>query len=203
MADSKETVDPTLDSTPSEDTNAPLTKLTSLDSCAFHCATDHQKAFDTMKALMAQDQASPLTGSLPDYSKLFASSPSSVTSSRHCIYASFLHVRSTILSVETLKAFRTMLFGCKELHVHTDHRNLTFNTLNSQRALRWKLFIEEYNPSIHFIFSRILFPAFLSPRDDMPLHRRVLLQNSVRPSNILIRIPNRTLTPSPVMLSLT
>ena len=32
--------------------------------------------------------------------------------------------------VETLKEYRTMLYGCKELHIYTDHKNLTFE--NSQ-----------------------------------------------------------------------
>ena len=42
--------------------------------------------------------------------------------------------------VETLREYSTMLFGCKELHIHTDHCNLTFNKLTSQRVIRWRLF---------------------------------------------------------------
>ena len=44
--------------------------------------------------------------------------------------------------VEVLKAHRNMLYGCKELIVHTDHKNLTFHKLNSCRVLRaccWKI----------------------------------------------------------------
>ena len=52
---------------------------------------------------------------------------------------------------QTLKEFHNMLLGCKELHIHTNHKNNAFMNLNFQRIICWYLFLEEYNPIFHYI----------------------------------------------------
>jgi hypothetical protein len=52
--------------------------------------------------------------------------------------------------VETLKEFRNVLLGQK-IKVPTDHENLTYKNFNSDRAMRWRLYIEEYSPDLQCI----------------------------------------------------
>ena len=46
--------------------------------------------------------------------------------------------------------FRTKLLGQK-LRIYTDHKNLTCNFFNTDRVLRWRLILEDYDPYIEYI----------------------------------------------------
>jgi hypothetical protein len=47
--------------------------------------------------------------------------------------------------VATLQEFQGMLLGV-DIHVLTDHKNLTFDTLKTQCMLHWHTTIEEFHP---------------------------------------------------------
>ena len=49
-----------------------------------------------------------------------------------------------------MKEFRNILLG-QRIKVHTDYENLTYKTFNSERVMRWRLYIEEYSPDLHYI----------------------------------------------------
>jgi RNase H-like domain found in reverse transcriptase len=50
--------------------------------------------------------------------------------------------------VETLKEFRTMLYGSPNIH---DHKNSTFAQFQTQHVLQWQLFLDDYHVHHHYI----------------------------------------------------
>ncbi len=140
---------------------APLTKLTS-DKIPFKWTEEHQQAFDDMKRIIAKETL--LT--YPNFSKPFQiHTDASDLQLGACIsqdgkplafYSRKMNPAQTryttteqeLLSiVETLNEFRTILLG-QQITIYTDHKNLTYKTLTSNRVLRWRLYIEEYNPEL-------------------------------------------------------
>ena len=143
---------------------APLSSLTSA-KVKWKWTTEHQESFDKMKALMAKETLV----TFPDFSKEFEiHTDASKLQLGACIsqegkpvafYSRKLQPAQTrytttereLLSiVETLKEFRNILLG-QRIKVHTDHENLTYKTFNSDRVMRWRLYIEEYSPDLQYI----------------------------------------------------
>ena len=140
---------------------APLSKMTSAN-VKWNWTEECQQAFDKMKMLIAKETL--LT--YPDFSKPFdIHTDASKVQLGACIsqggrpiafysrkllpaQTRYTTTEKELLSiVETLKEFRTILLG-QQLIVHTDHLNLTYKTANSDRVMRWRLYIEEYSPNL-------------------------------------------------------
>ena len=193
----------------------PLTPFTSQKSGNVAWSAECQQAFDTIKAILSSD----VLLRYPDHNKPFhvytdASDlqlgavivqddrPVAFYSCKlNAAQRNCTTMEKELLSiVETLKEFRMMLFGCHELHVWTDHKNMTYTTLNSQRVLCWCLFLEDFHPTFHYIpgdhnslmdtLSRL--PTFGRQDPDavlaLPLWKPCCDQSSIEPV--------KTLTPS-------
>ena len=142
----------------------PLSSLTS-SKVKWKWTEEHQTAFEEMKKLIAKETLLTYPDfNLPfdihtDASKLQLGACISQNGKPIAFYSRKLNPAQTrytttereLLSiVETFKEFRTILLG-QQIVVHTDHLNLTFKNFNSDRVLRWRLFLEEYSPDLWYI----------------------------------------------------
>lgn len=143
---------------------APLTNLTGKSTFEWTATCD--KAFQEMKALAAMD----VLLKYPDHNKPFVIETDSsdyqlgaviLQAGYPVAYYSrkltpaqmnYTTIEKELLSiVETLKTFRTMLYGA-ELHIHTDHKNLTYSMTQytTQRVLRWRLLLEDFGAKFYY-----------------------------------------------------
>ncbi|MGH7954719.1 MAG: Ty3/Gypsy family RNase HI domain-containing protein, partial [Gloeomargaritales cyanobacterium] len=143
---------------------SPLTALTS-NKTTFNWKEEHTKAFNEMKALVSQDVLERFPDekiSLDIYTDASEYQLGAVIKqdSHPIAYYSrkltptqqrYTTIEKELLSiVETLKEFKTILFGMK-LNVCTDHKNLTHQNFTSDRVLRWRLLIEDFRPNIYYV----------------------------------------------------
>jgi RNase H-like domain found in reverse transcriptase len=110
---------------------------------------NQDKAFLAMKALLAKD-AMPR---YPDHKVFHVYADASDYHLGSGIMQENLpqlhnHGKELLSIVETLKEFCSMLL---RTHVYTDHHNLTYKNLTSQRVLRWRVYLEEYRPKFHYV----------------------------------------------------
>ena len=144
----------------------PLTPLTTIKSKKnWIWLAEHQDTFDKIKETLARD----VLLAYPDFSLPFHTYTDasdyqlgSVITQKGKPLAFYSRKLSSaqrnytttereLLSIpETLREFRNILLG-HEIHVWTDHENLTYENKDSGRVQRWRILMEEFGPTLHYI----------------------------------------------------
>ena len=142
-----------------------LDTLTSLTGTKFEWKPEHQQAFERMKKLMATDILIAYTNHNKPFhiytdasnfqlgAAIFQDGKPVMHYTRELDSAqkNYMTIKKDLLSmVETLSKFHSMLLG-SDLHIHTNHKNLTQFHFSSQRVLRWQLFLKEFSFKFHYI----------------------------------------------------
>ena len=138
-------------------TLAPLTQMSS-DKAKFKWGPEQQKAFEEIKRIMSRETIL----AFPDFSKEFHvytdasdyqlgavimqdNKPLAFYSRKLTgAQSRYTTGEQELLSiVETLREFKNILWG-QQVIVHTDHKNLLYDKMASNRVIRWRLLLEEF-----------------------------------------------------------
>lgn len=162
---------------------APLAELTGRGK--FVWTERHAKAFAEMKAIIAADAIN----TFPDHNKPYhiytdASDlqlgAAIIQNGKPIAYFSkklstaqqnYNTTEKELLAIVlTLREYQKLLVGA-ELHIYTDHKNLTFKTFSIPRIRRWRLFIDQFDTTMHYVagVSNVLADCFSRlPRMEQP-----------------------------------
>jgi RNase H-like domain found in reverse transcriptase len=59
-------------------------------------------------------------------------------------------IEKELLSIlEVLEHYRSFLWG-RQIKIRTDHRNLAYTAIKSQRVLNWRLLVEDFKPELEY-----------------------------------------------------
>ena len=188
---------------------APLTALTGKKG-PLTWTNECQQAFDQMKALRAQEaflqypnhnQPFEIYADASDLqlgAAIFQNGKPVAFYSRKLNSAqkNYTVGEKELLSVvETLKEFKTMLYGAPNITVYTDHKNNTFSKFSTQRVLRWRLILEDYGVQFKYIkgstntladaLSRLPIAERQTPTQNLFCFTENFLTGNILPGNVL------------------